>query len=305
MRKRTFTSTVSALGLFAIVGLIAALALSISWPNLARAHTAADATLTALTVTPGTLTPAFSRTVYFYTVPVADTVTQITIEGRADGDGTVAYQDADGTLATDADANTAGQQVNIPAGGGKRINVVVSHTDSVATTTQTYGVLVIREGPVATDTIALMALYNSTDSANWTTKNNWGSSLTLANWDGVTTDADGRVTDLELDDNNLVGTLPSELRSLTSLTSLMLSENKLSGNIPNLSGLSQLEHLDLGDNQLNGTLPGWLGNLTNLEQLYLDHNELSGAIPRWVSNLTNLEQLYLCGATRLADRFQT
>ena len=117
MRKRTFTSTVSALGLFAIVGLIAALALSISWPNLARAHTAADATLIALTVTPGTLTPAFSRTVYFYTVPVADTVTQITIEGRADGDGTVAYQDADGTLATDADANTAGQQVNIPRGG--------------------------------------------------------------------------------------------------------------------------------------------------------------------------------------------
>ncbi len=316
MRKRTLTSTVSALGLFAIVGLIAALALSISWPNLARAHTAADSALTRLTVTPGTLTPAFSSTVYFYTVPVADTVTQITIEGRADGDGTVAYQDADGTLATDADANTAGQQVNIPAGGGKRINVVVSHTDSGATTTQTYGVLVIRERPVATDTIALMALYNSADGANWTTNTNWGSSLPLDNWHGVTTDADGRVTDLELDDNNLVGTLPSELRSLTSLTSLMLSENKLSGNIPNLSGLSQLEHLDLGDNQLNGTLPGWLGdlttlevlslggnqfngtipnlgNLTNLRELHLDHNELSGAIPRWVSDLSNLEQLYL------------
>ena len=294
MRKRTFTSTVSALGLFAIVGLIAALALSISWPNLARAHTAADATLTALTVTPGTLTPAFSRTVYFYTVPVADTVTQITIEGRADGDGTVAYQDADGTLATDADANTAGQQVNIPAGGGKRINVVVSHTDSVATTTQTYGVLVIREGPVATNTIALMALYNSTDGANWTTNTNWGSSLTLANWDGVTTDADGRVTDLELDDNNLVGTLPSELRSLTSLTSLMLSENKLSGNIPNLSGLSQLEHLDLGDNQLNGTLSGWLGNLTTLEVLSLWGNQLSGTVPD-LSRLTNLTELSLRG----------
>ncbi len=316
MPKRTRTSTVAALGLFAVVGLLAALAPSIASLNLARAHTATEAALSALTVTPGTLSPTFSSTVTDYTVPVADTVTQITIEGRADGDGTVAYQDADGTLATDADANTAGQQVNIPAGGGKRINVVVSHTDSVATTTQTYGVLVIREGPVATDTIALMALYNSTDSANWTTKNNWGSSLTLANWHGVTTDADGRVTDLELDDNNLVGTLPSELRSLTSLTSLMLSDNKLSGNIPNLRGLSLLEHLDLGGNQLNGTIPGWLGDLTtlevlslggnqfsgtipnlgsftNLRELHLDHNELSGAIPRWVSNLTNLEQLYL------------
>ena len=236
MHNRTLTSMVGALGLFALVGLIAALAPSISWPNLASAHTA-DAALSGLTVSPGTLTPAFSRTVHFYTVPVADTVTQITIEGRADGDGTVAYQDADGTLATDADANTAGQQVNIPAGGGKRINVVMSHTDSVATTTQTYGVLVIREGPVATDTIALMALYNSTDSANWTTKNNWGSSLPLGNWHGVTTDATSdRVTNLELDDNNLIGTLPAELGSLTSLTSLILSENEFKRKYPEPEG---------------------------------------------------------------------
>ena len=51
MRKRTFTSTVAALALFVVVGLVAALA--IAWPNLARAHSVAGAALTALTVNRG------------------------------------------------------------------------------------------------------------------------------------------------------------------------------------------------------------------------------------------------------------
>ena len=142
MGKRTFTSTVAALALFVVVGLVAALAPSIASLNLARAHTVTEAALSALTVTVDgtaqTLTPAFSSTVTDYTVAVADTVTQITIEGTADGDGTVAYQNTDGTTLTDADTNTAGQQVNLPAGDDKRINVVVTHTDSGTTTTQTY-----------------------------------------------------------------------------------------------------------------------------------------------------------------------
>ena len=76
-----------------------------------------------------------------YTVAVANTVTQITIEATADGDGTVAYQNTDGTTLTDADTNTAGQQVDLPAVGDKSINVVVTH----GTDTQTYTVLVSRE----------------------------------------------------------------------------------------------------------------------------------------------------------------
>ena len=212
MRKRIFTSTIAALALFVVVGLVAALAPSIASLNLARAHTVTEAALSALTVTAGgttqTLSPALSSTVHYYTVPVADTVTQITIEATPGGDGTVAYAEADGRELPDADATTSGQQVAIPT-AGKRINVVVSHTDSMATTTQTYGVLVLREGPVATDTIALMALYNSTDGANWTTNTNWGSTVPIEDWHGVTTNTDGRVTELALGANNLVGTLPA------------------------------------------------------------------------------------------------
>ena len=88
MRKRIFTSTIAALALFVVVGLVAALAPSLAWPNLARAHSPGEAALTALTVTvggvPHALSPAFSSTVYFYTVRTSDnSVAQITIDGHA------------------------------------------------------------------------------------------------------------------------------------------------------------------------------------------------------------------------------
>ena len=116
MRKRIFTSTIAALALFAVVGLIAALAPSLASLNLARAHSPGGASLTALTVTSDatalTLTPTFSSTVHYYTIPVAATVTQITIEATPEGDGTVAYKNKTGTALPDADANTPR-----PAGG--------------------------------------------------------------------------------------------------------------------------------------------------------------------------------------------
>ena len=223
MRNRIFTSTIAALALFAVVGLVAALAPSIAWPNLARAHSPGSATLTALTVTAGgtaqTLSPAFSSTVTDYTVHVENSVAQVTVAGTPDGDGTVAYQD------TDADSGTDGHQVNLPTVGGKRINVVVSHTDSGTTATQTYTVLVIREGTVATDRAALTDLYNNTGGASWRTNTNWGSTEPLDMWHGVTTDANGRVTALRLRGNHLSGTQLG--RDPASLQELYLGGNRL------------------------------------------------------------------------------
>ena len=300
MRKRIFTSTIAALALFAVVGLIAALAPSLAWPNLARAHSPGEAALTALTVTAGgtaqTLTPTFDSAVYFYTVHVDNSVAQITIEGTPDGDGSVAYQNMDGMTLTDADATTSGQQVAIPT-AGKRINVVVSHTDSMATTTQTYTVLVIREGTVATDRAALMALYNSTDGANWTTNTNWGSAEPLSAWYQVSVNADGRVTTLGptipiCGGNNLVGTLPAALGNLDQMEQLSLCDNQLSGSIPDLGRLSELQLLRLWNNQLSGEIPASLSALTNLTNLDISRNNFDGPIPD-LSRNTNLQFLDL------------
>ena len=300
MRKRIFSSTIAAAG-----------PLCCCWPccrpralyciaKPARAHSPGGASLTALTVTAGgtaqTLTPAFSSTVYSYTVPVADTVTQITIEATPDGDGTVAYEDEAGTELPDADANTPGQQVTIPT-VGKRINVEVTHTDSGVEMEETYGVLVIREGPAVPDTIALMDLYNSMDGPNWNNDTNWGSTKSLEAWEGVTTvnSAGNRVIQLDLSENNLVGTIPASLSNLDQMKYLYLADNKLTGPIPDLSSFTDLTSLALDYNQFTGEIPKELGERTSLQYLWLGSNDLSGEIPAELGNLTNLQTLSLWG----------
>ena len=109
-----------------------------------------------------------------------------------------------------------------------------------------------QQGSVATDTAALQALYNATNGANWTDDTNWGIAPALSSWHGVTTNSDGRVTELELDGNGLSGTLPTELGDLTELASLRLNGNVyLAGPLPaGLRELSALATVDLADTEL-------------------------------------------------------
>ncbi len=96
------------------------------------------------------------------------------------------------------------------------------------------------EPPVVTgspqlDRAALVTLYNATDGLNWTRNLNWFTDKPLDEWHGVSTDDDGRVTRLNLWDNQLSGAIPSELANLTDLEQLSLWGNQLSGAIPPLS----------------------------------------------------------------------
>ncbi|MYD08112.1 MAG: S8 family serine peptidase, partial [Acidimicrobiaceae bacterium] len=146
----------------------------------------------------------------------------------------------------------------------------------------------------ARDRAVLEAFYNATGGANWTTNTNWLSSLTLSDWQGVTVDGNGCVAVLTLSDNQLTGTLPSELGNLASLEGLNLYNNDLTGSIPaSLGNLAKLEELYLHNNQLTGTIPTQLGNLANLQVLHLNSNQLAGPIPIELGNLTNLRGLYL------------
>ena len=56
-----------------------------------------------------------------------------------------------------------------------------------------------------TDREALVALYNATDGPNWDSSGNWLSDVPIGEWFGVTTDDNGRVTELRLGDNQLSG----------------------------------------------------------------------------------------------------
>ena len=147
--------------------------------------------------------------------------------------------------------------------------------------------------PAITGT-ALVALYNATGGANWKDNTNWLSNEALSEWHGVTTSSDGRVTRLELNNNQLTGPIPAELGNLANLVYLNLRHNMLSGEIPaELSRLTNLQVMNLYDNELSGTIPAELGQLTNLLWLVLYDNELSGEIPAELGDLTNLQRLVL------------
>ena len=148
--------------------------------------------------------------------------------------------------------------------------------------------------PICTDEDALNALYEAADGDNWVSNQNWLSNRPIGTWYGVITDENDRVIELDLSDNELNGTIPSELGHLTYLEVLYLSENQLSGSIPSeISVLSNLIELSLWSNELTGPIPPELGRLANLEMLHLGKNELSGTIPTELGNLTNLEELGL------------
>ncbi|WP_419940512.1 Ig-like domain-containing protein [Candidatus Palauibacter sp.] len=141
---------------------------------------------------------------------------------------------------------------------------------------------------------ALIALYESTDGPNWKQNENWLSDAPLADWHGISTDAEGRVTQLALVDNGLRGTIPPQIGNLRALRSLWLYSNELSGSIPpELGRLTELVTLWLQYNDLSGAVPSELGNLASLEAAWLYNNRLSGPIPPELGNLSNLTELLL------------
>ncbi len=137
----------------------------------------------------------------------------------------------------------------------------------------------------------LEALYQATDGDNWTINDNWLSDEPISTWFGVRTSGN-RVVDINLPNNNLTGTIPSDIGTLLDLEYLFLNGNNLSGPIPErLGDLVNLKMLSLGSNNLSGTIPGSLGNLEELDTLNLSSNNLSGRLPPQLGNLKNLTNL--------------
>jgi len=143
------------------------------------------------------------------------------------------------------------------------------------------------------DSLALVDLYNSTNGNGWTIKTNWLSNQPVATWYGVLTN-NNRVSSIDLNNNNLTGTIPATLGNLLYLLSLQLDVNQLSGSIPaSLGNLVNLQYLSLILNQLTGPVPASLGNMTSLGWMRLADNQLSGSIPSSLGNLSNLQYFYL------------
>ncbi|KAI4369264.1 hypothetical protein MLD38_017724 [Melastoma candidum] len=126
----------------------------------------------------------------------------------------------------------------------------------------------------------------------------WSSSTPYCTWKGVTCESSQRVTSLSLSSQSISGTLPSDLTSLTSLRTLFLQKNSLSGPLPNLSALSSLQEVFLDNNNFTSVPDSIFKGLSSLKTLSLSNNPdlLPWLIPSDLAESTSLVTLYAGGA---------
>ena len=93
-------------------------------------------------------------------------------------------------------------------------------------------------------------------------------------FDGISVSKETKV--LDLTGRNLEGSLKAEVRHLSQLEVLNLSQNSFTGLPAEVGQLSNLIELDLSDNPFTG-LPHELGNLKKLQRLVLTGTQYSEA----------------------------
>lgn len=192
------------------------------------------------------------------------------------------------------------------------------------------GFLSILASSNAQDSLALVDLYFATNPGDTTWNNSTGwLTAPLNEWHGIGLNAEGRVNYLDLNNNNLTGTLPESLKNLDSLESFFFYGNpNLEGNLfdflvnyPNLVSvvthdcnftgtiLPEAFHPNLSEirsfnNQLTGTIPAGISNAINLIEFNVSGNQLEGIIPPEIGSLTALFDLSL-GQNNLSGAIPT
>ncbi len=143
------------------------------------------------------------------------------------------------------------------------------------------------------DSLALVALYDSTKGGEWV--HSWNLSAPVKEWYGVTLDGAGhKVVSLNLGNNGLDGVIPQAIGRLEGLATLRMPGNKLKGALPDsLTMLANLRQLILYDNQIEGSFPDSMQRMLSLKMISLINNKLNQALPASLGHLPQLEVLIL------------
>ncbi|CAO2833175.1 unnamed protein product [Amaranthus hypochondriacus] len=103
-----------------------------------------------------------------------------------------------------------------------------------------------------------------------------------------------KMVTLDLDYNEIEGSIPTWLFNMNNLKKLQLRGNHLTGQLsPQIEKLARLETLDLSFNNLTGRIPNSIGNLSYLSELDLSYNIFEGKISSNLGHCKNLLFLYL------------
>ncbi|XP_061343480.1 MDIS1-interacting receptor like kinase 1-like [Gastrolobium bilobum] len=124
-----------------------------------------------------------------------------------------------------------------------------------------------------------------------------GKDAAHCNWTGVRCNSAAAVEKLDLSHKNLSGSVSDDIQRLKSLSTLNLSCNAFSSQLPrSIANLTTLNILDVSQNFFLGDFPLGLGRAWRLTTLNASSNEFSGSLPWDLGNASSLEMLDLRGS---------
>lgn len=142
---------------------------------------------------------------------------------------------------------------------------------------------------------ALLALYNALDGGRWS-HIDWGWGRTDApveEWQCLHFE-NSKLVGIYLNDKGLKGDVPAEIANLANLRELSMEGNQITSLPEELWSLTNLTYLNVSRNKLSGPLPAAAKNLSQLNELVLSDNNYEGPIPdEWFTGFGNLRYLYL------------
>ncbi|XP_058759492.1 receptor-like kinase TMK4 [Vicia villosa] len=104
------------------------------------------------------------------------------------------------------------------------------------------------------------------------TPSGWTTASSFCSWNGVKCDDSNRVTSINVASKSLTGTIPSDLNSLSELTTVSFQSNSLAGALPSLANLSNLQSVFLSSNNFTSIPDGCFQGLTSLQKLSMTGN---------------------------------
>jgi hypothetical protein len=143
----------------------------------------------------------------------------------------------------------------------------------------------------------LKASVDPNNKLHWTFENNTEGSICTFSGVECWHPNENRILSLRLGGMDLKGQFPDGLENCSSMTSLDLSSNSLSGPIPaDISKwLAYVTNLDLSYNSFSGEIPESLANCTYLNTVNLQNNKLTGTIPGQLGGLSRLTDFNVAG----------
>ncbi|CAH1424049.1 unnamed protein product [Lactuca virosa] len=171
-------------------------------------------------------------------------------------------------------------------------------------------IIFVQSQSSANDAVVMQALKSNLSppkSLDWSDPN-------PCKWQQIQCSRDNRVTRIQAGNQNLKGYLPQTLNNLTELQVLEFQNNQLTGSLPSLAGLTQLQNLLLSYNSLTsiptdffdvfsatsanitGKIPDFFGGdaFAGLTTLHLSFNYLEGGLPSSFSG-SSIQSLWLNG----------